>query len=151
MIFSSGTPAAKTFHHGVHPEELKELSCRVPSRTLPLPDEVFIPLQQHIGAACEALVKKGDRVKTGQKIGDSPAFISSPVHASITGKVLAVAAFPHPLGSKVPMVHIRRDGEEVWDLLPRPDDWRTAPAKDLQHLIREAGSVIEKYLKLLPM
>ena len=87
-----------TFRRGVHPDEFKNLTCRLPSIELSLPDEVFIPLQQHIGVPCEALVEKGDMVKTGQKIGDSSAFVSSPIHASITGKVVAVSLLPHPPG-----------------------------------------------------
>ena len=132
-----------TFHKGVHPDEFKAMTCEIASRVLPLPDEVFIPLHQHIGAPCEALVEKGDRVKTGQKIADTTAFVSSPIHASITGTVMAVTSFPHPLGGKVPMVHIKRDveAEEQWDLLERPDSWESATAEELKHVVREAGIV----------
>ena len=131
-----------TFRRGVHPDEYKNLTCHIPAQSMPLPDEVFIPLQQHIGAPCEALVEKGDTVKTGQKIADSSAFVSSPIHASITGTVVAVASFPHPLGAKVPMIHIRRDGEEDdWELLSTPENWETTPKEDLGKLVREAGIV----------
>ncbi|MBC8375305.1 MAG: electron transport complex subunit RsxC [FCB group bacterium] len=131
-----------TFRRGVHPDEYKDLTCHLPSQIMPLPDEVFIPLQQHIGAPCEALVEKGDTVKTGQKIADSSAFVSSPIHASITGTVAAVASFPHPLGAKVPMIHIKRDGEEDdWELLSTPENWEIAPKEELSKLVREAGIV----------
>jgi len=132
----------KTFHRGVHPDEFKSISCTIPSRVLPLPDEVFIPLQQHIGAPCEALVEKGDLVKTGQKIADTKAFVSSPIHASISGKVMAVAAFPHPLGGKVPMIHIKRVGDEDdWQHLVIPDQWESSSREILQKIVREAGIV----------
>lgn len=131
-----------TFRRGVHPDEYKNLTCQQPSQSLPLPDQVYIALQQHIGAPCEALVAKGDKVKTGQKIADSKAFVSSPIHSSITGTVTAVTAFPHPLGAKVPMIHIRRDGvEDEWELLETPDNWETAPQEVLAKLVREAGIV----------
>ena len=131
-----------TFRRGVHPDEFKNLTCRLPSQDLPLPDEVFIPLQQHIGAPCEALVEKGDMVKTGQKIADSPAFVTSPIHASVTGKVMGVTSFPHPLGAKVPMIHIKREGEEDdWELLTTPEHWEAASREALQKVIREAGIV----------
>ncbi|MCF7806908.1 MAG: electron transport complex subunit RsxC [Candidatus Marinimicrobia bacterium] len=134
--------AANTFHRGVHPDEFKAMSSGIRSRELPLPEEVFIPLQQHIGAPCEALVQKGDTVKTGQKIADSQAFVSSPVHASITGVVRAVAAFPHPLGGRVPMIHIVREGEaDEWELLERPESWEAASVETLKHIVREAGIV----------
>ncbi len=131
-----------TFRRGVHPDEYKNLTCHLPSKLMPLPDEVFIPLQQHIGAPCEALIEKGDEVKTGQKIADTSAFVSSPIHASITGTVVAVASFPHPLGAKVPMIHIRREGEvDNWELLSTPENWETATKEDLGKLVREAGIV----------
>lgn len=131
-----------TFRKGVHPDEFKNLTCRIPSMDMPLPAEVFIPLQQHIGAPCEALVAKGDMVKTGQKIGDSSAFVTSPIHATITGKVMGVASYPHPLGAKVPMIHIKREGDEdEWELLTVPENWESASRETLQTVVREAGIV----------
>ena len=79
-----------TFKHGVHPAEHKERTAANAIEELPLPDEVFIPLQQHIGAPCQALVDKKDEVKTGQLIGKAGGFVSSPVHSSVTGTVKAV-------------------------------------------------------------
>ena len=138
----SDSAQLRTFRRGIHPDEYKNLTCHLPSQTLPLPDEVFIALQQHIGAPCEALVAKGDKVKTGQKIADSAAFVSSPIHASITGTVVAVTSFPHPLGAKVPMIHIKRDGDEDdWELLDTPEHWETAPKEVLAKLVREGGIV----------
>ncbi len=139
---NSSTSRLSTFHRGVHPDEFKTMSCSIPSRVLPLPNEVFIPLQQHIGAPCEPLVEKGDLVKTGQKIADASAFVSSPIHASITGKIMAVSAFPHPLGGKVPMIHIKREGEtDDWELLATPENWETSTSEDLRKIVREAGIV----------
>jgi len=134
--------AIRSFRRGVHPDEYKSLTCHLPSRVLPLPDEVFIPLQLHIGAPCEALVDKGDKVRTGQKIADSPAFVSSPIHATITGTVAAVASFPHPLGARVPMIHIKSDGQgDDWVLLNRPLNWESASSQELAGIVREAGIV----------
>jgi len=138
----NGSLQVSTFHRGVHPDEYKTLTCHLNSIKMPLPDEVYLPLQQHIGAPCEALVEKGDLVKTGQKIADSSAFVSSPIHSSISGSVVAVNSFPHPLGGKVPMIHIKREGEEDdWELLSTPVDWTKSSQGDLSKLIREAGIV----------
>ncbi len=131
-----------TFQRGVHPDEYKNLTCHLHSEPLPLPDEVYLPMQQHIGAPCTALVEKGDQVKTGQKIADTDKYVSSPIHSSITGEVTAVGNFPHPLGGQVPMVRIKRSGEgDEWDLLQRPEYWEQADAETLRNLIREAGIV----------
>ena len=60
------------------------------TRKVPVPEEVVISMAQHIGAPCEPLVKVGDRVRVGQKIGDTQAFMSAPVHASISGEVTEI-------------------------------------------------------------
>jgi electron transport complex protein RnfC len=52
-------------------------------------------LSQHIGAPCQAIVKKGDQVMAGQKIGDSDAFVSAPVHSPVNGKVNQVCLQSH--------------------------------------------------------
>jgi len=80
----------KTFDKGIHPEYHKELTSSKKVEPAELPKRVIMLLQQHLGAPCEALVKKGDAVEEGQKIGDVKAFISAPVHASISGKVKEV-------------------------------------------------------------
>jgi Na+-translocating ferredoxin:NAD+ oxidoreductase subunit C len=131
----------RSFRHGVHPEEHKEYSSGKPIEVLPPPDEVFIPLQQHIGRPCTPLVEKKDEVKTGQLIGRAEGFVSSPVHASVTGKVKAVGLFPNTMGIRVPMVHIERTGDDDWVLLDTPKDWRSASADDLGKVVFEAGIV----------
>ena len=65
------------------------------------PKQVVIPMLQHIGAPCEPLVKPGDRVLVGEKIGESEAFVSAPVHATVSGEVTAVAPYAHPSGQMI--------------------------------------------------
>jgi len=131
-----------TFKKGIHPNDNKALTNKKAIENLPIPDEVFIPLQQHIGVSGNVMVEKDEEVKTGQVIGSSEKFVSAPVHASITGKVKTVDKFLHPLGTKVTMVHIVKTAEEdEWELLKGPEDWHTASADDLRNLIWKAGIV----------
>jgi electron transport complex protein RnfC len=102
----------KTFRGGIHPDEYKELTAAKGIRDLPLPQRVVIPLQQHIGAPAKALVKKGDEVATGQVIGEAGGFVSVPVHASLSGKVSAVAKFAHPTLGRALSVIIDSDGQD---------------------------------------
>lgn len=101
----------KTFDKGVHPSDHKELTANKAVKTAELPGTVIIPLQQHIGPPCQSLVKKGDLVEEGQMIGEGTSFISAPVHASISGKVKDIDAYPHPSGRKILSVVIEGDGE----------------------------------------
>ena len=78
--------------------------------SLDVPKEVILPLSQHMGAPCESLVKVGDAVKVGQKIGDSGAFMSTPLHSSVSGKVTAINDFLLSNGTVCKAVVIETDG-----------------------------------------
>jgi electron transport complex protein RnfC len=84
-----------SFKGGTHPAESKEFTCDKPIEPGPAVNEVAIMLSQHIGAVCVPLVRKGSMVQAGQKIGDSDAFVSAPVHSPINGKVKEIALRSH--------------------------------------------------------
>ena len=75
------------------------------------PEKVVIAMQQHIGAPCAPTVKVGDTVGVGQLVGDSEAFVSAPIHASISGRVAAVGDIKLPNGNISKAVTIESDGE----------------------------------------
>ncbi|MCH5188168.1 MAG: electron transporter RnfC, partial [Oscillospiraceae bacterium] len=77
-----------TFRGGVHPKDQKAQTCFKSIRRLEVPEILVFPLSQHIGAPCKPLVAKGDRVLKGMKIADSDAFVSAPIHSSVSGEVL---------------------------------------------------------------
>ena len=80
------------FYGGVHPADKKALSAGAPLQKLEKPKQVIIPMSQHIGAPCNPLVKVGDWVKKGQKIGDGEG-LCVPVHASVSGKQKTAKGF----------------------------------------------------------
>ena len=130
-----------TFKKGVHPDDHKLYTKSKSIEIMPLPEEVLIPLQQHIGVPGEPLVEKGQEVKTGEVIGKSEKFVSSPVHASVTGKVKAIDSFLHPLGMKVTMINIQRTGEDEWVKGNSYPDWQNTPVEKLRDAIWQAGVV----------
>ncbi len=85
----------RSFPGGTHPPEKKELTYESPIQPGPAAREVAVMLSQHIGAVCQPLVRKGNMVQAGQKIGESDAYVSAPVHSPITGKVKDIALRPH--------------------------------------------------------
>jgi len=106
-----------------------------------LPEKIIIPLRQHRGAVCEPLVKKGDRVLIGQKIGDSEEYYSSAVHSSVCGEVIAIEEAAHPDGNKVLSVIIQpEDSNEAVAFTPNKE---LTPEK-LAGLIKESG-IVEHY------
>lgn len=80
---------------------------------LPLPEKVRIPLSMHIGAPCSPLVKKGDSVTVGQKIGDTDAFMSAPIHSSVSGKVTGITDYRMSNGRTCKLIEIQTDGEQT--------------------------------------
>lgn len=101
-----------TFKGGVHPPENKELAEHRAIEVLPLPEYVVIPVQQHLGAPAEPVVKVGDMVKTGDKICEAQSYVSVPSHASISGKVTAIEKRPHPVGGEGISIVIESDGKD---------------------------------------
>ena len=90
-------------------------TAEMPIERMPVPSRVVLPMQQHIGAPCTPLVEVGDKVLRGQKIGDGEG-LCVPVHASVSGKVVAIEPRPHPLGDLIPAVVIENDFEDEEDL-----------------------------------
>jgi len=130
-----------TFERGIHPEYHKDLTAGKPTVNARIPERVVIPLSQHIGAPAQASVDIGDEVKRGQVIGTSSGFVSSPVHASISGKVKAIATFPTPIGRMVPSIVIEGDGrDEAVEFVENPDYLNLSPDQ-LKEIIRNAGIV----------
>ena len=134
---------AFSFFGGVHPKENKFYACDVPIQEFPEPDILIVPMSQHIGASCTPLVKKGDLVKVGQKIGDH-AGLCAPVHAPVSGKVKSVEMKPHTSGTTMTSVVIENDhlGTLCEDIKPRTQEEVDALSKeDIIGIVREAGIV----------
>jgi electron transport complex protein RnfC len=130
----------KTFNRGVFLPHYKKFSEDQPITAVSLPEEVVIPLQQHIGAPCRALVKPGDKVKAGQKIGESDAFVSACVHASVDGTVVAVEQRPHFTGITVEGIVISVDAEQSEPDWSERDHHALSP-DEIKSAIKEAGIV----------
>ena len=96
---------------GVHPSDNK-LSRAVAVERFALPDEVRIPLAQHIGAPAVAKVAKGDKVLAGQLIAEAASFMSANIHAPVSGTVTAVDLQPNGQGVRQMMITIKREGDE---------------------------------------
>lgn len=106
---------------------------------MPSPPEVILPMQQHIGAPCQPTVKVGDEVKVGQVIGDSEAFVSAPIHASVSGKVKAIKPVLMPGGQKCDAVVIESDGLDTYADTIGPQDFNDKAS--LLAAIRGSGLV----------
>ena len=117
-------------------------TASLPIETAPLPEKVAIPLLQGTGESLQPLVRRGDRVLTGQKIADSKNCDTTPVHASLSGKVSASIKLIDPTSGQLSeALVITSDGEDNWaklDAAPNPE--ALSPDEILER-IRQAGVV----------
>ena len=131
----------RLFFGGIHPKYNKEMSTRITTFHTITPNQVVIPLQQHIGAPCDPLVKVGDHVLRGQKIGDGEG-LCVPVHASVSGTVVAIEPRPHTSGRLVNAVVIDNDKKDETIALKENDlPIEQLDNDEILHAIREAGIV----------
>ncbi len=109
------------------------------TQVMPIPDTVSISMSQHIGAPCSPLVKKGDYVKVGQPIGDTDAFVSAPIHSSVSGTVTGIERIRSVMGGEDPIIVIETDKkQEIWEGVKPPE---INSREDFIKAVRNSGLV----------
>ena len=133
----------QAFPGGLNIPTHKELTNAKPSLITPLPDLIILPLQQHIGTAAEPVIKIGDKVLRGQIVARANGYVSVPVHASTSGKIIDIGdyAVPDSFGLKAPCIVIEPDGDNTWFDIKPTVDFSSVDPQQLQDVIREAGIV----------
>ena len=130
------------YYGGVHPSERKEYTEHLALKRFPDPEEVVIPLSMHAGAPANPVVQVGDEVKVGQKIGEAAAFISSPVHSSVSGTVTAIENRGHATRGECLSVVIRSDGKNTLHESVQPHKGLEELTPDeIVEIVKEAGIV----------
>ena len=123
---------------GVHAPHNKNTAHKQ-SVEMPVPKTVVLPMTQHIGAPCAPIVKVGDTVDVGQCIAKSDAFVSAPIHASVSGTVKKIDKITMPNGSRVDAIFIESDGEQRVSPDVKPPEVNSL--SDLIAAVRESGLV----------
>ena len=135
----------QTFGGGVHPREIGNGKNATQSQQIvnaAAPARVMIAMAQHAGAPAVCCVKVGQTVNMGQIIGEAQGFISAPVHASVSGKVVAITTCTVASGKSVPAVVIDNDFEDRWDESVKPcDNVDALSAADIASIAARCGIV----------
>lgn len=133
---------ALTFKGGLHIPDRKERTIHCAITELEASEEMVYPMIQHIGAPCIPLVKVGDEVLAGQKIGDTDKYVSAPIHSSVSGTVTAIEMRRHPNGNEVMSVVVKNDFKYTLspDIYEREHCSRI-PRDEMISIVREAGIV----------
>ncbi|SHG02281.1 electron transport complex subunit RsxC [Vibrio gazogenes] len=129
------------FPGGVHPPENKHQSNQTPPAAATLPEELVLPLKQHIGKPGDLLVSVGDTVSKGQPLTQSMSVFHLPVHAPTSGTVTAIEprTTAHPSGLPELAVVIQPDGQETWYQHSAYPDYHLHAPEVLIDMIRQAG------------
>ena len=137
-IFRSAAPA-----WGVHPDDRKRPAADVPLRSLPLPERLFMPLQQHVGGPARPVVLVGQKVWKGQMLAEAQGNISAPVHAPTSGHIVAIGEItaPHPSGLAQLAITLASDGADEWvERHPVADPFSLGP-DEIARITAAAGVV----------
>lgn len=131
-----------TFRHGIHPPPGKDATDRLTIERMPFVSHYCLPLSQHIGAPSVAVVKPGDRVKRGEPIAKPGGFVSTFLHAPVTGKVTAIEPRWHPGGKMMPSIVIETDLFDRQEISTEmPADPKTLSNRELVESVQQAGLV----------
>lgn len=132
---------ANAFFGGVHPHDMKAATNEKAIEQLAAPAQVVIPMSMHFGAPCTPLVKKGDHVKLGQKIGEFKG-LGAPIHASVSGTVAAVEPRPFSMGGTIMSVVIDNDfQDELSEEVQAPADPDLLSVEEMVEIVKNAGIV----------
>jgi electron transport complex protein RnfC len=136
------TSAARTFRHGIHPEDYKALTKDMPIERMPFMDEIVLPLSQHLGSPSRPVVKPGDKVFRGQMLAEPVGFVSTAVHSSVTGTVKAIELRHHPGGKNVESIVIEKDPYSPQTLYREHSiEWEKLNPKELLAVVQHGGFV----------
>jgi H+/Na+-translocating ferredoxin:NAD+ oxidoreductase subunit C len=126
---------------GVHVPENKQQSVQSSIGTLPMPRELVIPLNQHIGAPPKLLVAEGEKVLKGQVLAEPKGFVSAGIHAPTSGVISAISdhPIPHPSGMAARCLTLIPDGDDRWIEIKGLENYREHGPEKLLNIIRQSG------------
>lgn len=126
-------------HGGSHPKENKERTSHLPITKARVPKELVFPVSMHIGAPAKPVVEVGQKVKIGTLLAEAGGFVSAPVHASVSGEVLAIEKRPTLNGPAECIVILNDEQDTLEDSIKEREE--TEDSKEILELIRNAGIV----------
>jgi Na+-translocating ferredoxin:NAD+ oxidoreductase subunit C len=128
---------------GVHPDDRKRPAADAPVRVMPVPQRLYLPLQQHLGGPARPVVMVGQAVKKGELIAEAQGMVSAPLHAPTSGTIAAITEItaPHPSGLTLPAIILDADGADEWCALEGCTDPFALPPDEIGRRVAAAGVV----------
>ena len=128
---------------GVHPEENK-ISTNAAIEQMPLPKQVAVLMNQHLGAPATPIVAKGDKVKVGQLIAEAQAFMCANIHSPVSGTVNKIDVCKDMVGLPKTAIYIDVEGDEWMESIDRTPDIKrecNLEPKEIVAKLKEMGIV----------
>lgn len=131
-----------TFRHGVHPPEHKDDTNGLPVRQFDFSPVIILPVQMHIGAPSEIVVREGQEVVRGQLLARANGYMSVPLHAPVSGTVRKLANVPTISGKMVPGIYLEPFPSSTQEVMEgNPIDVDSATPDEILQGIQDAGIV----------
>lgn len=142
MMRFLGFGSRKTFSHGVHPPEEKELTQAKAIRRMPFAPEFIIPLSQHTGAPARPIVREGQEVVRGEPIAEAGGFVSVPMHAPASGVIEKIGLARDVRGGMSPAIVVRQYAGASQEILyGSPVDVDTMTPAEIVKAVQNTGVV----------
>lgn len=128
---------------GVHPEENK-ISTNAVIEQMPLPKQVAVLMNQHLGAPATPIVAKGDKVKVGQLIAEAQTFMCANIHSPVSGTVNKIDVCKDMVGLSKNAIYIDVEGDEWMETIDRTPDIKrecSLEPKEIIAKLKEMGIV----------
>ncbi len=128
---------------GIHPDDHKRPAADAVTRTMPVPERLFVSLSQHLGAPARPVVLVGQKVRKGERLADPQGAVSAAIHAPTSGTITAIGEIPapHPSGLPVLAITLEADGLDAWADLEGLNDPFLLPPAEISKKVAEAGVV----------
>lgn len=130
-------------HGGLRLPGHKSESTTNPINEIPIPAQLILPIEQHVGEPAQPVVGIGDRVLKGQLVAEPDGEMGAPIHASSSGTVVAIERWPvsRRHGDKAPCIVIECDGQDEAMASGAIEDYRSLAPADLLLRILDGGIV----------
>jgi electron transport complex protein RnfC len=134
--------SARTFSHGIHPPESKELTAASPVRRLPFPPVLVILMAQHAGKPAVPVVREGQRVRRGELLARADGFVSVPIHAPADGVIRSIGRALDTRGQMAPALYLEPDPASTQTVKTgHPVDPESLDASALRQAVQDMGMV----------
>jgi electron transport complex protein RnfC len=132
----------KTFQRGIHLEDHKDETSRLPIQRFPFAPLLTLPLKQSTGRAAIPIIKPGEEVTRGQTIARPDGNMSVALHAPESGIIKKIDLVPTISGHMEPGIYLQSYPGSTQEVPEgEPCHWQSASPEQIVNAMQAAGIV----------